>query len=74
MSDDNKPITSNQIRGLGTDVSIISSMVFLAQFLLSMGIGSIVNVTGTTTAVIIVASILSLLGAVSASQIIYLDV
>lgn len=74
MSDDNKPITSNQIRGLGTDVSIISSMVFLAQFLLSMGIGSIVNVTGTTTAVVIVASILSLLGAVSASQIIYLDV
>lgn len=74
MSDDNKPITSNQIRGLGTDVSIISSMVFLAQFLLSMCIGSIVNVTGTTTAVVIVASILSLLGAVSASQIIYLDV
>lgn len=64
-------ITSSHVRGLGTDIAIISSMVFLAQFILSICIGSIVNAIGTTTAILGVASTLSLLGAVSASQIIY---
>ncbi|XP_018575326.1 proton-associated sugar transporter A [Anoplophora glabripennis] len=73
VSKDGIPITSNQIRGLGTDVAIISSMVFLAQFLLSICMGSIVSAVGTTTVVVSVASILSLLGAISASQILYLD-
>lgn len=61
------------VRGLGTDVAIVSSMVFLAQFILSMCMGVIVKVTGTTTAVISTASFLSFCGALSATKIIYLD-
>lgn len=61
------------VRGLGTDVAIVSSMVFLAQFILSMCMGVIVKVTGTTTAVISTASFLSFCGAISATKIIYLD-
>ncbi|XP_022909420.1 membrane-associated transporter protein [Onthophagus taurus] len=63
----------NQIRGLGTDVAIVSSMVFLAQFILSICMGTIVNISGTTTAVVSVASVLALCGAISATQIMYLE-
>ncbi|EDW81615.2 uncharacterized protein Dwil_GK10931 [Drosophila willistoni] len=61
------------VRGLGTDIAIVSSMVFLAQFILSMCMGTIVTVSGTTTAVISTASFLSLCGAISATKIMYLD-
>jgi solute carrier family 45, member 1/2/4 len=61
------------MRGLGTDVAIVSSMVFLAQFILSLCMGTIVSVTGTTTAVVSVASFLAFCGALSATQIMYLD-
>lgn len=61
------------VRGLGTDVAIVSSMVFLAQFILSICMGSIVSWTGTTTAVVSVAAFLSFCGAISATKIMYLD-
>ncbi|XP_057662980.1 proton-associated sugar transporter A [Diorhabda carinulata] len=64
---------STQIRGLGTDVALVSSMVFLAQFILSMCMGTIVSVSGTTTAVVGVASMLAFFGAISATQVLYLD-
>jgi hypothetical protein len=35
-------------RGLGTDIAVLSSMVFLAQFTLSAVVGLAVHVTGTT--------------------------
>lgn len=63
----------NQVRGLGTDVAIISSMVFLAQFILSICMGTIVKLSGTTTAVVSVASFLSFCGSLAATQIMYLD-
>lgn len=72
MTEDGVAQTS-QVRGLGTDVAIVSSMVFLAQFILSMCMGTVVSVTGTTTAVVSVASFLAFCGAISASQIMYLD-
>lgn len=62
-----------QIRGLGTDIAIVSSMVFLAQFILSLCMGTIVTLSGTTTAVVSMASFLSLCGAIAATQIMYLD-
>lgn len=62
-----------ELRGLGTDVAIVSSMVFLAQFILSLCMGTIVSWSGTTTAVVSVASFLSFCGALSATQIMYLD-
>uniref|UniRef100_A0A182Q0W9 Major facilitator superfamily associated domain-containing protein n=1 Tax=Anopheles farauti TaxID=69004 RepID=A0A182Q0W9_9DIPT len=61
------------VRGLGTDVAIVSSMVFLAQFVLSICMGSIVAWTGTTTAVVAIAAMLSFCGALSATQIMYLN-
>ncbi|KAF2889054.1 hypothetical protein ILUMI_17119 [Ignelater luminosus] len=62
-----------QIRGLGTDIALVSSMVFLAQFILSICMGSIVTSSGTTTAVVSVASFLAFLGAIAATQVMYLD-
>lgn len=62
-----------QIRGLGTDIAIVSSMVFLAQFILSMCMGTIVTWSGTTTAVVSMASFLSFCGAICATQVMYLD-
>ncbi|XP_062552076.1 proton-associated sugar transporter A [Armigeres subalbatus] len=61
------------VRGLGTDVAIVSSMVFLAQFILSICMGTIVSWSGTTTAVVSVAAFLSFCGAISATRIMYLD-
>uniref|UniRef100_A0A1A9VFU1 Proton-associated sugar transporter A n=1 Tax=Glossina austeni TaxID=7395 RepID=A0A1A9VFU1_GLOAU len=63
----------SEVRGLGTDVAIVSSMVFLAQFILSLCMGTIVSVSGTTTAVVATASFLSFCGAFCATQIMYLD-
>lgn len=70
---DGEAVQSEGVRGLGTDVAIVSSMVFLAQFLLSCCLGTIVSKSGTTTAVVCVASTLAACGAVSATQIMYLD-
>ncbi|XP_023703460.1 proton-associated sugar transporter A isoform X2 [Cryptotermes secundus] len=62
-----------QLRGLGTDVAIVSSMVFLAQFVLSMFMGFFVAFFGTTTTVVSVAAILSFCGAIAATQVMYLE-
>ncbi|XP_037078378.1 LOW QUALITY PROTEIN: proton-associated sugar transporter A-like [Pollicipes pollicipes] len=66
-------VRTSQVRGLGTDVAIVSSMVFLAQFVLSLCVGSIVTAAGTTTMVVIMASVLSTCGAITATQVTYLD-
>ncbi|XP_014671303.1 PREDICTED: proton-associated sugar transporter A-like [Priapulus caudatus] len=62
-----------QVRGLGTDIALISSMVFLAQFILSACMGGIVHAVGSTVAVIICAALLSFCGAVSATWVMYVD-
>jgi len=54
-------------------VGIVSSMVFLAQFILSLSMGSIISAAGTTTAVIVAASVLSFCGSCSALFVTYLD-
>lgn len=73
MNADGEVQTGTQVRGLGTDVAIVSSMVFLAQFILSICMGTIVKWSGTTTAVVSMASFLSFCGAMCATQIMYLD-
>ncbi|CAH1773681.1 unnamed protein product [Owenia fusiformis] len=62
-----------QVRGLGTDIALLSSMVFVAQLILSAMMGSIVHYIGSTVAVIVAASVLSFCGAVSSTQVMYLD-
>ncbi|KAJ8985618.1 hypothetical protein NQ317_015111 [Molorchus minor] len=73
VTEEGEAKVSSQIRGLGTDIALVSSMVFLAQFILSILMGSIVNAAGTTTAVVSVASALALFGAIAATQVMYLD-
>lgn len=73
MNADGEEQAGSQVRGLGTDVAIVSSMVFLAQFILSICMGTIVKWSGTTTAVVSMASFLGLCAALSATQIMYLD-
>jgi solute carrier family 45, member 1/2/4 len=67
------PGATRTLRGLGTDVALVSSMVFLAQLVLSACMGAIVSWAGTTTAVVCVASMLSFCGALCATQVLYLD-
>ncbi|KRK05474.1 proton-associated sugar transporter A isoform X1 [Drosophila yakuba] len=73
LDENGAPKLGSGLRGLGTDVAIISSMVFLAQFLLSLCMGTIIKISGTTTAVISTASFFSFCGALSATRIMYLD-
>lgn len=73
LTTEGEAVSSGFVRGLGTDIAIISSMVFLAQFVLSCCLGTIVSLSGTTAAVVYVASFLAMCGAISATQIMYLD-
>ncbi len=65
------PKQCSQIRGLGTDVGIVSSMVFLAQFILSLSMGTIIAAAQSTVAVILAAAVLSFCGAITASFVTY---
>uniref|UniRef100_A0A2M4BGU3 Putative sucrose transporter n=1 Tax=Anopheles marajoara TaxID=58244 RepID=A0A2M4BGU3_9DIPT len=60
-------------RGLASDISIIGSMLFVAQIILSVTTGPLVAWTGTTASVIYTASVCSLLAAGCATRIQYLD-
>uniref|UniRef100_A0A2M4CUU0 Putative sucrose transporter n=1 Tax=Anopheles darlingi TaxID=43151 RepID=A0A2M4CUU0_ANODA len=60
-------------RGLASDISIIGSMLFVAQIILSVTTGPLVAWTGTTASVIYTASVCSLLAAACATRIQYLD-
>jgi solute carrier family 45 protein 1/2/4 len=73
LTDSGENKLGTEHRGLGTDIAIVSSMVFLAQFILSICMGTIVSWSGTTTAVVSVASFLGFCGALSATQVMYLD-
>jgi solute carrier family 45, member 1/2/4 len=35
-------------RGLGTDIAVVGSMLFLAQIIISLSIGALVKAVGTT--------------------------
>lgn len=66
-------VECTQVRGLGTDVAIVSSMVFLAQFVLSVCMGTLISVVGSTVTVVAVASSLAFCGAIAATRVMYLD-
>jgi len=50
----------------------VSSMVFIAQFLVSAFMGAIIELVGSSAVIMVAAAILSLCGAVSASRVTYL--
>ncbi|XP_059056736.1 proton-associated sugar transporter A [Achroia grisella] len=60
-------------RGIGTDVAVVSSCVFVAQPLVSLAAGMAVRAAGTTTAIVAVAAALAAAAAVTATKITYLD-
>ncbi len=62
-----------QIRGLGTDVSVIGSSVFIAQFILSLIIGVITQYIASSTIVIFVGSFLALCAFLMSAKVMYLD-
>ena len=59
-------------RGLGTDLSLMSSMVFVAQFFLSFSIGSLMKYFAKS-AVFYTASALSFLAFMTSTKVLYLD-
>lgn len=63
----------SQVRGLGTDVAIVSSMVFLAQITQALTLGAIVTAVGSTTAIVCAAAVFASCGAVCATKVLYLD-
>ncbi|KFB53941.1 AGAP010855-PA-like protein [Anopheles sinensis] len=69
---DGKCVESTTKRGFGADVSLMSSMLFLAQLIISLAIGSIIDAVESNVVVIFSASIFSLVAAVTASQIVYM--
>lgn len=54
-------------------MAVVSSMVFLAQFVLSLSMGPLIAASGTTTATVVGAAVLSFCGCVAASRVFYLD-
>ncbi|XP_034829759.1 membrane-associated transporter protein [Maniola hyperantus] len=64
---------SEQERGIGTDVAVVSSCVFVAQLCVSVIMGFAVKLTGSTAAVVAVAATLAGAAAFTATKITYLD-
>ncbi|XP_065368550.1 proton-associated sugar transporter A [Calliphora vicina] len=60
-----------QTRGLGTDVAIISSVVFIAQLIVSLCMGPLVAWMETTCAILYASTFLSALAAISAMFVLY---
>ncbi|XP_039449557.1 proton-associated sugar transporter A-like isoform X2 [Culex pipiens pallens] len=60
-------------RGLATDIAVVGGMIFVAQIIVSLGIGSFISLLGSTTAVIYAAALFSFLSAISATQVVYMD-
>ncbi|XP_053669724.1 proton-associated sugar transporter A-like [Anopheles nili] len=70
---DGKCVPNTTKRGFGADVSLMSNMLFLAQLIISLAIGSIIDAVESNVVVIFSASIFSLIAAFSASQIVYME-
>ncbi|KNC21105.1 hypothetical protein FF38_04337 [Lucilia cuprina] len=64
-------IPLKQKRGLGTDVAIISSVVFIAQLIVSLCMGPLVAWMQTTCAILYASTFLSALAAISAMFVLY---
>lgn len=60
-------------RGLGTDCGIVGSMLFVAQFTMSLSIGSFITWIDSTAAVLYAASFFSFLAAISGCFVVYID-
>lgn len=66
-------VAMTQIRGLGTDVAILHSMLFVGQIFVALTSGSIISWLDSVSAVIYGASLFAVCSAAAASQILYMD-
>ncbi|OQV13778.1 Membrane-associated transporter protein [Hypsibius exemplaris] len=79
LFDEEQPVSARavmnkkHIRGLGTDVATVSSMVFLAQFILSSLNGTLVHITGSPTSTVVLSAVLSCCGAFAATKVTYVN-
>lgn len=65
-------IPSKVKRGLGTDIAIVGSMLFVGQFTVSLSVGYFVTFLGSTTAIMYAASGFAFLAALSALKVVYM--
>lgn len=70
---DGKYVESSQKRGFGADVSMLSSMLFLAQLIIALSIGSVIDAVSSETVVMFSASLFSFLAAIAASQVLFME-
>ncbi|XP_058116342.1 proton-associated sugar transporter A-like [Anopheles ziemanni] len=70
---DGKCVESTEPRGFGADVSMMSSVLCLAQLIVSLVMGALIDAAGTTTVIIVAACGCSLLAACSALTVLYMD-
>uniref|UniRef100_A0A1I8P970 Major facilitator superfamily associated domain-containing protein n=1 Tax=Stomoxys calcitrans TaxID=35570 RepID=A0A1I8P970_STOCA len=68
---DGENVPLKQTRGLGTDVAIISSMVFVGQLIVSVSVGPVVAWAQTTCAILFLSTILAFFAAISAMFVLY---
>uniref|UniRef100_T1PEM2 Major Facilitator Superfamily protein n=1 Tax=Musca domestica TaxID=7370 RepID=T1PEM2_MUSDO len=68
---DGETVPLKQARGLGTDVAIISSMVFVGQLIVSVMVGPVVAWMQTTCAILYLSTILAFFAAISAMFVLY---
>ncbi|XP_035788291.1 proton-associated sugar transporter A-like [Anopheles albimanus] len=71
--EDGKCVESTEARGFGADVSMMSSVLCLAQLIVSLVMGAMIDAAGTTTVIIFTASGCTLLAAISAMSLLYMD-
>ncbi|XP_064627821.1 solute carrier family 45 member 4-like [Lineus longissimus] len=60
-------------RGLGTDVALVTSMLFLAQIVISLCMGAMIHATGSTITIPVTSAITGSIGVILSSQITHLD-
>ena len=63
-------VKCDEMRGIGTDISTVDSAYFLSQVVLSALMGSVVHVTGTVVAYIVVAGAMGALACACISRLV----
>lgn len=73
MWDDKSP-EGGEERGLGTDVAVLDTAYFLAQIILSVCMGPMVDLTGSALPYMVVAAFTSLIAVYCGTRIVFLEV
>lgn len=69
---DGETVPLKQQRGLGTDVAIISSVVFIAQLVVALSVGPLITWLGTTAAILYASTFFAALAAIAAIFVLYI--